>query len=133
MTINQHNDLEIYYARYGLDAHNRDVFDCINDEISPNDRLNLLVSNDNLGGDFYPGQPKQLHIIYTFNGVPYEERLDEGELLTIPKQSNISDNALSESVGFGLFVLLKGVSFGIGVVALSWGASRIVKAWRFDT
>ena len=128
---NQQNDLEIHYARYGLRLHSRDVIDCVDEQISPNDRLSLLVSNDNLGGDFYPGQEKYLHIIYTFNGVLYEEEVNEGELLTIPKQSNISDNTLLDDVGFALFVLLRGISFGISVVALSWGSSRVVKAWRF--
>lgn len=129
---NQQNDLEIHYAQYGSGIHKRDVIDCINEQISPNDRLNLLVSNDNLGGDFYSGQEKHFHIIYTFNGILYGEKLSEGELLTIPKRSDISDNELLDHISFGLFIFLRSVGFGLGVVALSWGVSRVVKAWRFD-
>ncbi len=78
-------DLEIYYARYGSTVHKRDAIDIIEQQISPHQRLNLLINNDNLGGDFYPGEEKQLHIIYTFNGILYEEKLNEGEILSIPK------------------------------------------------
>ena len=85
MMTTTENDLFINFAGYGTEAYRKDVIDCINEQISPNDRLNLLVSNDNLGGDFYPGQVKQLHIIYTFNGVLYDEWLGEGELLVIPR------------------------------------------------
>jgi len=133
------NDLEIHYAEYGVDPYKRKsgtykevVIHSINKQISPNDRLSLLVNNYNLGGDFYPGRKKQLYIIYTFNGQLHEETLDEGELLTIPKGFSASDNALQDSVGFGLFVLLRGISLGLSVVALSWGISRVVRAWRFD-
>ena len=133
MTINQQNDLEMHYARYGLRLHSRDVIDCVDEQISPNDRLNLLVSNDNLGGDYYPGQLKHLHIIYTFNGLFYDEELDEGEFLTIPKQfSSLEEITLQDSIGFGLAILLRSVAFGLGVIALGWGISRVVRAWRFD-
>ncbi len=84
-TLKQNKDLEIHYARYGMDTHKSDVIDPLREQISPHQRLNLLINNDNLGGDFYPGKEKQLHIIYTFNGILYEEKLNEGEVLSIPK------------------------------------------------
>ncbi len=78
-------DLEIHYARYGSTAQKRDVLDIIEQQVSPHQRLNILVNNDNLSGDFYPGEEKQLHIIYTFNGMLCEEKLSEGEVLSVPK------------------------------------------------
>ncbi len=38
-------DLELHYARYGMANEKRNVIDCIDNEISANDRLNLLVNN----------------------------------------------------------------------------------------
>lgn len=83
--IQDGKDLEIHYARYGSITHKKDVVKIIEEQVSPHQRLNLLINNDNLGGDLYPGKEKKLHIIYTFNGILCEENLNEGEILVIPK------------------------------------------------
>ncbi len=119
------DDLEIHYARYGSDTEKRDVIHFIKARLSPHSRLNLLVNSANLGGDYYPGNPKQLHIIYTFNGVLYEERLDEGEMLVIPKLLIIETAEPS--------TLLDSVGIAAVVVALFWGISRIVKVFRDES
>ncbi len=129
----QQNDLEIHYAKYGSDAQKRDVIDYIDEQISSNDRLNLLVNNDNLGGDHYSGKPKQLHIIYTFNGVLYEEKLDEGEMLIIPEIGAKTTENRSAAWHYLISKLLDSASGVLITAILLWGISRIVRAWRFDT
>lgn len=135
-------DLKIHYARYGLDIHNRDVIELINMDISSHDRLNLLVNNNNLGGDYYYGQKKQLHIIYTFNGVLCEERLNEGELLVIPKLHTQINGVTEElelitqqpdtvSRSMLLGILLDNIGTGLVVLAVAFGISQIVKGWRY--
>ncbi len=120
---NNAEDLTIHYARYGSVVDKRDVLEIIDDQVSPYDRLALLVNNDNLGGDFYSGVVKQLHIIYTFNGVLCEERIDEGGMLVIPKPSIVEivegDNVLLDSIGIAVIA-----------AALFWGISQVVRSWK---
>lgn len=111
-TLKQNRDLEIHYARYGTDVQKDDVVDFLEERISSHQRLNLFVDNDNLGGDFYPGKEKQLHIIYTFNGILYEGEFNEGQVLSIPKlvtetpETNIIPILIALFIGIivGLFI-----------------------------
>jgi len=115
-TLKQNRDLEIHYARYGTDAQKDDVIDVVKEQVSPYERLNLLIDNDNLGGDFYPGKEKQLHIIYTFNGILYEEELDEGEVLTIPKLAMEAQRTNSISNDASVILAVLSPVLGISLV-----------------
>lgn len=97
-------DLTIHYAQYGTSTVKKDVIDIVTKRITSNDRLNLLVSNDTFGGDFLPGKHKFLHIIYTFNGIFYDERIDELDLLIIPKPQIIK--LIEKQSNNGLILIL---------------------------
>ena len=110
-------DLKIHYARYGSAARKDDVLYIVKDQISPHQRLNLLINNDNLDGDFYPGKKKQLHIIYTFNGILYEEKLNEGEVLSIPKLAvgGVQETGKLPS-GTNIILAVLSLILGIGLI-----------------
>ena len=124
-------DIEIHFARYGPEAEKRDVITYIQSRISSADRLNLFVNNDNLGGDHYPGKAKELRIAYTFNGVLYEELLDEGEMLVIPKLTEAQ--AEFNGVLFLVKPLLDNIGAGLVILALAYGISLIVKVFKNDS
>ena len=109
-------DLKIHYARYGSVARKDDVLYIVKDQISPHQRLNLLINNDNLDGDFYPGKKKQLHIIYTFNGILYEEKINEGEVLSIPKLAIEVQEAGKLLSGINIILAVLSLILGIGLV-----------------
>ncbi len=109
-------DLEVHYAKYGTEAEKRDVISYVTSRISLAGRLNLLVNNDNLGGDHYSGKAKQLHIIYTFNGVLCEEDLDEGEMLVIPKLQVIEVKEMQRMEWFDILLLILAAGLAGGSV-----------------
>lgn len=109
-------DLKIHYARYGSVARKDDVLYIVKDQISPHQRLNLLINNDNLDGDFYPGKKKQLHIIYTFNGILYEEKINEGEVLSIPKLAIEVQEAGRLLSDTNIILAILSLILGIGLV-----------------
>ncbi len=90
-------DLNIYYAQYGTKISKKDVLSIIRKKVSKHDRLYFIVSNENLGGDFLPGVHKFLHIIYTFNGILYDEVINELEPLIIPKPKIINNTIIKKS------------------------------------
>ncbi len=85
-------NLEIHYARYGSIIHKRDVINIIRGHIighndSWGQRLTLSVSDDNLGGDYSLSEKKYLHVIYSYGGLSFEQKIDEGDSIRLPKPS----------------------------------------------
>lgn len=75
--------LRITRAQYGDGRRMRDVTPLLSDKIKA-DRLELVVSNANLGGDPAPAERKMLVVDYEYNGRPASVRAAEGETLVLP-------------------------------------------------
>lgn len=73
-------------ALYGDGRRMRDVTDILNTKVTAN-RLELAITNANLGGDPAPAVKKFLTVEYTYNGVASTARTNEGETLVLPSGS----------------------------------------------
>ena len=80
---NNYGNLHINRATYGRDNRTRDVTSRLNSEIQ-GDQLNLLVNNQNMGGDPAPDQVKTLTVQYAINGQNNQVVLNEGDTLQLP-------------------------------------------------
>lgn len=104
------SDLVIHYAAYGMKNHKRDVIDILQSRISENDRLNVLVCKKTFG-DHYPGESKELWVIYTFNGILHNDTVKEHEVFSIPR---FTPEHKDKKMKFGKFEI---TPFGLMVIA----------------
>lgn len=74
---------QILQALYGTGDHFRDVTDRVAALVS-GQQLQFTVSNSALGGDPAEGKPKQLRVIYLWQGIRYEAITPEKGTLSIP-------------------------------------------------
>src|SRR3954467_3289338 len=86
-----YGNLQINRAIYGRDNHSNDVTSRLNSQIQ-NDQLNVLVNNQNMGGDPYPDHGKTLTVQYAISGKNNELTLNEGTTLRLPTNNNSYDS-----------------------------------------
>ncbi|MCF8128591.1 MAG: hypothetical protein K9N10_08750 [Deltaproteobacteria bacterium] len=75
-------DLEIIRGLYGAGGKYRIVTGDIQNHVH-NNNINMLVSNENLGGDPAPNRKKELVVIYRKQGREYGAHLEEGSWFII--------------------------------------------------
>lgn len=73
-------------ALYGDDRRMKDVTDILNAKVTAN-RIELAITNANLGGDPAPAVKKSLTVDYEFNGAAAQVKLAEGQTLILPPAS----------------------------------------------
>ena len=99
-TTSQGN-LQINRATYGAGYRTLDVTSRLNSQIQ-NDQLSLQVSNDTMGGDPAPNQPKTLTVQYAVNGRTSQVVINEGDTLRLPfgitSQTYGGTNQLSQRI-----------------------------------
>src|SRR3954469_19601275 len=86
-----YGNLHINRAIYGRDNHSNDVTSRLNSQIQ-NDQLNVLVNNQNMGGDPYPDHGKTLTVQYAISGKNNELTFNEGATLRLPTNNNSYDS-----------------------------------------
>lgn len=79
----QKPDFIIREATYGAQGRWVDVTHRLIARIRE-DKLSLTVTNEELGGDPFPGVLKSLQLAYSYSGENYSVSVQEGELLSIP-------------------------------------------------
>jgi Protein of unknown function (DUF3011)/DnaJ-like protein C11, C-terminal len=79
----QSSDLHINRAVYGSSGRSVDVTSRLNSQIQGG-QLNLEVSNQTMGRDPAPNQPKTLTVQYTLNGRSNQVVVNEGDSLRLP-------------------------------------------------
>src|SRR5438552_627499 len=79
----QSSDLHINRAVYGSGGRSVDVTSRLNSQIQGG-QLNLEVSNQTMGRDPAPNQPKTLTVQYTLNGRSNQVVVNEGDTLRLP-------------------------------------------------
>jgi hypothetical protein len=77
------DQLEILSASYGAGDRRRDVTNLLASQVHDNS-IQLVVSNDSMGGDPAEGQVKRLRVVYLWQGVRNQITVGEGETLAIP-------------------------------------------------
>jgi hypothetical protein len=75
--------LQVLRALYGAGDRNTDVTGRVASQLR-GDSLNMLVTNDAMGGDPAQGQPKRLKVIYLWQGLRYETNVPEKGKLDLP-------------------------------------------------
>lgn len=75
--------LQILRALYGEGDRNADVTNRVAGQLR-GDQLNMLVTNDVMGGDPAEGRPKRLKVIYLWQGLRYETNVPEKGTLDLP-------------------------------------------------
>jgi len=75
-------DLEIIRALYGAEGKYRIVTGDVQNHVTHNN-INMLVSNENLGGDPAPNHKKEFLVIYRKEGREYGAHLKEGNWFII--------------------------------------------------
>jgi hypothetical protein len=78
--------LKINRAMYGDGRRMQDVTGVLNSRVNGN-RLEVAITNVNMGGDPAPAVKKVITVEYEFNGAPATVRLNEGETLVLPPGS----------------------------------------------
>jgi hypothetical protein len=78
-----YSDLRIVSATYGAGGRSANVTNRLQ-ELIQNDRLNVVVNNDSMGGDPAPDNHKKLEVTYTFRGRQRRATVSEGGTLDIP-------------------------------------------------
>lgn len=78
-------DLTICTATYGAQDKVKDVTQILASKVKDG-KLELLVSNKNLGGDPVPGVVKKLQVEYIYAGKQHSATADERETLSLPFQ-----------------------------------------------
>ena len=73
-------------ALYGDGRRMKDVTDILNAKVTAN-RIELAITNANLGGDPAPAVKKSLTVDYEFNGTAAQVKLAEGQTLILPPAS----------------------------------------------
>ncbi|MBZ5572613.1 MAG: DUF3395 domain-containing protein [Acidobacteriia bacterium] len=82
-TPNYVDNLQIMRAQYGADYRFHDVTELLNQQIQ-NDRLNLRITNETMGGDPAEERPKKLTVFYVYNGEPGQITVNEKDTLDLP-------------------------------------------------
>ncbi len=80
-------DLEIIQARYGAKWLSWDVTRRLNRYIRGN-QLQVVVNNQNMGGDPAPGSTKRLTVTYSYRGYRSTVEVPEYQLLVLPAGGN---------------------------------------------
>src|SRR5581483_5405535 len=75
--------LQLLRALYGAGDRNSDVTSRVASQLR-GDQLNMLVTNDAMGGDPAEGQPNRLRVIYLWQGLRYETNVPEKGTLDLP-------------------------------------------------
>ncbi len=78
--------LKITRAQYGDGRRMNDVTALLNGKIAEN-RLEIAITNANLGGDPAPAVKKTITVDYEYNGQPASLKIAEGETLRLPGTS----------------------------------------------
>ena len=80
------NTLRIVQANYGATngRNSRNVTQRLQGMIRNNNRLDITVNNQSMGGDPAVGQSKQLYVVYEYRGRRNTQTVPEGGRLTIP-------------------------------------------------
>ena len=73
-------------ALYGDGRRMKDVTDILNAKVTAN-RIELAITNANLGGDPAPAVKKAITVDYEFNGTAAQVKLAEGQTLILPPAS----------------------------------------------
>jgi hypothetical protein len=79
-------------ALYGDGRRMKDVTDILNAKVTAN-RIELAITNANLGGDPAPAVKKAITVDYEFNGAAATVKLAEGETLVLPPASAATPSA----------------------------------------
>ena len=79
----QAGKLDILSAKYGTDDTQKDVTEILKSKVQQG-RLQLEVSNDNLGGDPVRGTVKMLDVAYSYAGKTHSRKFTEHEMLSLP-------------------------------------------------
>src|SRR2546421_435718 len=99
----QISDLHINRAVYGSGGRSVDVTSRLNSKIQGG-QLNLEVSNQTMGRDPAPNQPKTLTVQYTLNGRSNQVVVNEGDTLRLPygttSQNNLHINWATYGSGY---------------------------------
>jgi len=99
----QSSDLHINRAVYGSGGRSVDVTSRLNSQIQGG-QLNLEVSNQTMGRDPAPNQPKTLTVQYTLNGRSNQVVVNEGDTLRLPygttSQNNLHINWATYGSGY---------------------------------
>jgi len=77
------NFLRIVRATYASGRNSRDVTSQLQSMVV-NNRLNIVVNNQTMGGDPAPGQSKQLYVQYEYNGNRQSRTVSENSRLKLP-------------------------------------------------
>ena len=80
---NQFRNLNIVQASYGSGNRRRDVTSRLQSMVR-NNRLSVLVSNSTMGGDPAFNQPKNLQVMYEYQGQRRNRTVSEGDRLALP-------------------------------------------------
>ena len=75
--------LGIDRAIYGYNGKGNDVTQRVRDKIR-NNRVEMQVTNDTMGGDPNHGQKKNLKVVYTYGNKHYTKFVNEKDWLRIP-------------------------------------------------
>lgn len=82
--IHDSSELTILDANYGLRGRSNPVTEILKSKIK-NDKLEILVKNENLGGDPYRGETyKILSVAYRYKGKVFVRSSLQHDLLTLP-------------------------------------------------
>ena len=84
-------NLRILRAQYGADYRYADVTDRLNSQLQ-GDQFNLRITNDTMGGDPAPDRPKQLAVVYIFDGQQCRAEVNEKDTLSIPNGADCSSS-----------------------------------------
>lgn len=85
-------NLRILRAQYGADFRYFDVTDRLNSQLQ-GDHLGLRITNDAMGGDPAHDKPKQLTVVYIFNGDQCRTTVNENDSLNLPGAGDCAGNS----------------------------------------
>ena len=91
-TLSLGANFRITKALYGDGRRMKDVTEILNAKVTAN-RIELPITNANLGGDPAPAVKKHLLVDYEFNGAAANVKLTEGETLVLPPASVATPSA----------------------------------------
>jgi len=78
-----HEELTIYSAKYGTEGKDIDVIEFVRARMAAG-RIEMHVSNDNLGGYPVAGLRNALKVVYSHAGDTHTKKFREGEMLSLP-------------------------------------------------
>lgn len=78
------SDFTILYAKYGVNNSWMDVAPVLRAKIQDG-KLQISVTNEQLGGDPAPGVVKKMELTYLYNGRTYSKTISETEMVSLPE------------------------------------------------